>query len=810
MGNYKLFIDAVDNIAQTAKANGTAHLFVEVNNNQETPNRINIEGTPTVNFGSCSYLGLEFDNRLKAGAIDAVEKYGTQFSSSRSYLSMNLYKEYEQLMNQLFQANCIVTPTTTLAHIAAIPVLVNDDDAVIMDHQVHNSVQMAVGLLKPRGIKVKIIRHNSLKMLEETIQRLSKQHKNVWYMADGIYSMYGDQCPVEEIEKLLNKYKNFRFYVDDAHGMSWCGKQGQGYVLSKIKHHNQMVVAVSLSKAFATGGGVLVLPNKEIERKIRHCGGPLIFSGPLQPANLGAGIACAKIHLSPEIQTLQKELWENILFTKRLIEELELPCVSISDSPVFFIGVSLPRIANKIIKKLIRKGHYLNWGVFPAVGMKNSGLRLTITRLHTKKQIKMMLQDMKVALEETLEMEDFSYEEIYKAFRRVPQIRIKPKAKTNGHLGLKVKTYQSIEAVNQALWDQYFLSKGVLNYDTLKILETTFSQNEKKEDNWSFEYILITDSQEEPILMTFLTTSLGKDDMMSVREVSSEIELIRQNNPYYLTSEVLAVGTPFTEGEQFYLNKKHPLWKKALKELLTLIDKRQQANNINQIIIRDFEGTDKQLDEIFTGQGYIKFELLNNNYVDDFSWETPEEFIKPFSKSAKKGFKYDVLRKMDKFDLVINEHPKEADIQHWYQLYNNIRKNNYTVNTFPLPYKLFKQIAQRPNWVVLEVVPKPEIALPNNNGRAAAIMICQKNGDTLNAVLGGSNYAYQKEYRPYSCALYETVLYAKRNNFKLLNLGYTADREKRKVGALQRKAYAFIQLQDDFNMAVIMQKEMSA
>ena len=54
-----------------------------------------------------------------------------------------------------------------------------------------------------------------------------------------------------------------------------------------------------------TGGAVTVFPSKEMARKVRTCGGPLITSGPLQPANLGAAIAAASIHLTPEINILQ-------------------------------------------------------------------------------------------------------------------------------------------------------------------------------------------------------------------------------------------------------------------------------------------------------------------------------------------------------------------------------------------------------------------------------------------------------------------------------------------------------------------------
>jgi 7-keto-8-aminopelargonate synthetase-like enzyme len=48
---------------------------------------VTLNGKRIKNFSSCSYLGLDLDQRLMAGAIDAITRFGVQFSSSRSYLS---------------------------------------------------------------------------------------------------------------------------------------------------------------------------------------------------------------------------------------------------------------------------------------------------------------------------------------------------------------------------------------------------------------------------------------------------------------------------------------------------------------------------------------------------------------------------------------------------------------------------------------------------------------------------------------------------------------------------------------------------
>src|ERR1700761_2387182 len=145
--------------------------------------RITIDGRAMLNFGSCSYLGLETDHRLMNGAISAISRYGTQFSSSRAYVSIRLYDEAETLLSQIFNAPTLLYPTTTLAHISVIPVLVGEDDAVLLDQRVHNSVVNACQLLSSQGTFVGRVRHNDLERLEQAIRRLSGRHRRVWYMA---------------------------------------------------------------------------------------------------------------------------------------------------------------------------------------------------------------------------------------------------------------------------------------------------------------------------------------------------------------------------------------------------------------------------------------------------------------------------------------------------------------------------------------------------------------------------------------------------------------------------------------------------
>src|ERR1700758_3735097 len=197
------FIDTIDECLTNGVKNGIFQVSVE--DNTLNGRTVTIGGKEVVNFGSCSYLGLEVDDRLKQGAIDATQRYGTQYSSSRLFSSCNLYEEIESLFSKLFGNPAIIAATTTLTHISALPILVQDDDLVILDHQVHGSVQLAVQLVKARGTKVEMIKHNRMDMLEDLIKENPNKYNKIWYMADGLYSMYGDYAPLKDLVFLLDK-----------------------------------------------------------------------------------------------------------------------------------------------------------------------------------------------------------------------------------------------------------------------------------------------------------------------------------------------------------------------------------------------------------------------------------------------------------------------------------------------------------------------------------------------------------------------------------------------------------------------------
>ena len=416
---FQSTVDRVVNISQKALDKQVAFLYTQ--DEYFDGRTVRINGATKTNLSSCSYLGLELHPQVKAEAQNAIAKYGTQFSSSRSYLSCGLYSEAERLLGEVFNnTNLIVTPSTSMGHLIVMPVVIGPNDLVITDHQAHYSMQFAFQILAGHGTDIQVVRHNDMAELEKRIIDHSGQYDKIWYVMDTVYSMYGDFAPLEQVQALLNKYSQLHVYADDAHGMSWTGTNGQGYLLSKIEQHERMILATSLNKSFAAGGGVVIFPNKEWQHRVRMYGGHMMFSGPLQNGSVGAIIGSAKVHLSDQLVELHDEYFKKLNYCQHLLREYGLPVVSEDLSPIFFVGLGLPCTGYNLLDRLIKQeGYMVNMAVYPAVPENCTGLRFTINNHLSFEDIGKFVEKLAHHFPLALKEEGRTIEDVYRGFRKI-------------------------------------------------------------------------------------------------------------------------------------------------------------------------------------------------------------------------------------------------------------------------------------------------------------------------------------------------------------------------------------------------------
>src|SRR5690606_9100028 len=204
--------------------------------------------------------------------------------------------------------------------------------------------------------------------------------------------------------------------------------------------------------------------------EIKTFGGPLTFSAQLEPASIAAATASADIHLSPEIYVLQNQLRERVSYFNELLQQTDLPLIDHNESPVFYIGTGMPKTGYNFVNRLMREGYYVNLGIFPAVPVKNTGVRITISRHNEKEEIKGLVEAMAHHFPKALEETRTDAERVFHAFK------LEPKAQTGRkvHHGLGFEVLASIDQVDKEEWNGCLGRKGVYDWEGLKFLEGVF------------------------------------------------------------------------------------------------------------------------------------------------------------------------------------------------------------------------------------------------------------------------------------------------------------------------------------------------
>ena len=60
------------------------------------------------------------------------------------------------------------------------------------------------------------------------IERVAPGHDRIWYLADGVYSMFADLAPFAELRGAAGPLRAAHLYIDDSHGVGWAGSTAAG------------------------------------------------------------------------------------------------------------------------------------------------------------------------------------------------------------------------------------------------------------------------------------------------------------------------------------------------------------------------------------------------------------------------------------------------------------------------------------------------------------------------------------------------------------------------------------------------------
>jgi 8-amino-7-oxononanoate synthase len=348
---------------------------------------VEMEGKRRIMLGSNNYLGLTGDPRVRQGAIDALDRYGTGLTGSR-FLNgtTGLHLELEEAFADWFGTEgAIVFTTGHQANLGALGTILGPGDTVIADSGDHASI--LDGCVLSRA-KLRAFRHGRLDRLEHALEKATADGGGVLVVVDGVFSMEGDVAPLPQICELCERF-GARLMVDEAHALGVLGARGAGSCeLLGVEDRVDLRMA-TFSKSLASCGGVIAGPADVIEF-LRIQSRPFMFTASGVPAALGATLAAVQICRSPEGPELFERVLGNAAYLHRGLSELGFRVVEPTRlaegtavvTPVVPVVVGDDWKAALLWKALYDAGIYVNVALHPAVPPAGALLRTSVMATH--------------------------------------------------------------------------------------------------------------------------------------------------------------------------------------------------------------------------------------------------------------------------------------------------------------------------------------------------------------------------------------------------------------------------------------------
>jgi 8-amino-7-oxononanoate synthase len=352
---------------------------------------VRFDGRQMIMLGSNNYLGLTTDPRVRAAAIDAVERYGTGVTGSRLLNgTLDLHRGLEEgLADWVGLEAALVFTTGYSANVGLISALLGVGDALVVDSAAHAS--LVDGARGSEGV-LRAFRHNRPNSLRRTLRAWSEQPGagGVLVAVDGIYSMEGDWAPLVQIDELCRS-AGARLLVDEAHALGVVGPAGAGTAAATGIHPD--LVMGTFSKSLASCGGFVAGPRDVIDYLKITCR-PLMFTASGVPAALGAATAAVAIARTEDWRRESVLTRANQLRTG--LAELGYAVGESVDSAIVPVHVDDLWEAGELWKRLLDHGVYTNCAIPPAVP--RPVLRTSVMATHTEADITRALDGFEAAL----------------------------------------------------------------------------------------------------------------------------------------------------------------------------------------------------------------------------------------------------------------------------------------------------------------------------------------------------------------------------------------------------------------------------
>ena len=258
----------------------------------------------------------------------------------------------------------------------------------IGDELNHNCIIRAMRIANVPSAQRAIFKHNDVADLEQHLARVPHGITRVAVIFDGIFSMRGDNAPVDAIAAAVRGHESrFRDGVitvmDDSHGIAAYGATGRG----TEEHCNTRVdiFVGTFGKAFGVNGG-FVAGSPELIEAIRQKADTYIYTNPLGAADAAAAIKAVDVADDREGRDRLAHLKARTAQFRNGLERLGFESIP-GPHPVVPLLVRDTERCRAMVGGLFERGILAVGLTFPVVPRGDETIRFQINAAHTETDI---------------------------------------------------------------------------------------------------------------------------------------------------------------------------------------------------------------------------------------------------------------------------------------------------------------------------------------------------------------------------------------------------------------------------------------
>jgi glycine C-acetyltransferase len=346
--------------------------------------RTTVDGRSTINLSSNNYLGLTTHPRLRARALEAVERFGVGTGSVRTIAgTMAMHLELEARLAEFKQTEAVVVfQSGFAANAGTVSAVLGKEDVIISDALNHASIIDGCRLSRAA---IKVFPHKDIDAARDILRDLMPGQRKL-LITDGVFSMDGDLGPLPDLCALAEEYGAIMM-VDDAHASGVFGRNGRGTIDHFGVHGRVDIQVGTLSKAIGALGGY-VAGSRALIEFLQHRARPFLFSTSHPPSVVATCLAAIDVLLE-EPQIIDR-LWENTRFFKSGLAALGFN-TGLSESPITPVIVGDGSLAMTLSDRLFDEGVFAQGIAFPTVARDAARVRTIVTATHTRDELQFAL-----------------------------------------------------------------------------------------------------------------------------------------------------------------------------------------------------------------------------------------------------------------------------------------------------------------------------------------------------------------------------------------------------------------------------------